>query len=549
MSTNISAFSGFKFLYCLSKPGDLSFQHSLKGVERIQKNKLSKLLGLSENTEFGKRFGLSKAISYGEFTHKVPETDYEYWQEMVDKQRKSDSLVISGQTPQRYQPTSGSSAKIKWIPYTRMFLDELNKAISAMLVNAFHQNKGILKGRHYWSISWIPTELRSIFDQDTHDDMKLLPWWKRKFINSTMVVPSSVATCKTSQGSTIATLAYLAAAEDLALISVWSPTFALNLLDQLASYQDEISLIIKYGHWGKWHNELAHLHPPQSKKASDILKSWDGKVESRFLRELWPNLAMLSSWDSSTSKIWAEKLKQLFPWCDFLPKGLWSTEGVVSIFYNNSFPLAVNSHFLEFKDLDSGRIYPAWNLQQGQYLSPLLSTGSGFFRYNLKDRLLVTGHLKNCPCFEFQGREDTVDMVGEKMSSTIALEVLQEVKAHFQVNALSLIALSSKGRDKPGYLILCEHRQDPELEKKISNFAEELLVQSFHYNLAVEVGQLAPLQALLTPWAQEIYQKRAQNRNIVLGDMKIEPLILWDESDGSLDLTPQQSREATAEHI
>lgn len=60
----------------------------------------------------------------------------------------------------------------------------------------------------------------------------------------------------------------------------------------------------------------------------------------------------MSSWDTAGSKAWAEKLKEKLPSVQFEGKGLWATEGVVTIPYNDQYPLAYQSHFYEFEYLE-----------------------------------------------------------------------------------------------------------------------------------------------------------------------------------------------------
>jgi len=52
--------------------------------------------------------------------------------------------------------------------------------------------------------------------------------------------------------------------------------------------------------------------------------------------------------------------------------------------------------------------------------------------------------------------------------------------------------------------------------------------------LARELKQLAPARVLVTPRASEIYRYRCQRRGMAEGNVKIEPLVLW-----NTDLQPE----------
>lgn len=522
-----------RLLYALSLKGAKRFDRSLQDVETAQKKKLASHLALFEHSKTGRKYGLNAHTNYLEFSSKVPVTTYRDWESDVIDQKKNHTPLLTREICGRYQPTSGSSAKMKWIPYTPAFLSELDQAISPLLVDAFRSHPGMFKGKHYWSLSWIPTHLRTTIAPDANDDLKLLPWWKRFFMNLTMAVPTEVSYAATSEGSMISSLAHLVACRDLTLISVWSPTFVINLLEQMARHREVLVGILEKGSWGEREKELFHIPCPRSQEAAGILSSWDGVISPEIAKRLWPHLALVSSWDTSSSRIWANELKTLFPDAGFMAKGLWATEGVVTIPYQGMYPIAVNSHFYEFLDPDTGKIHPAWSLEKDQIVKPLLTTGSGFIRYDLNDRVRVSGFLGSCPCLEFLGRMEGVDMTGEKLTPDIAAEVIKKTGERFDVKALTLVAtpgLAGNG-EKPRYNLLCEARPHTGLETEIALYAESLLGESFHYKLASEIGQLDRLRVIFHPSCRKIYQRRNESRGMILGDMKIEPLVLWGEND------------------
>jgi hypothetical protein len=402
-----------------------------------------------------------------------------------------------------------------------------------MLVDVFRSNPGIFYGRHYWSLSWVPTHLRTTLSPDANDDIKLLPWWKRWFMTLPMAVPTDVSYAASSEASMISSLVYLVTCRDLSLISVWSPTFALNLFEQLSLHRSELVEILKTGNWGDRGLELFHIRCPRSPHVARILETWNGNITPTFLKSIWPRMSLISSWDTAASKLWADELQKLFPSAAFLAKGLWATEGVVTIPYRGKYPLAVNSHFYEFLDLETGRVLPPWGLKKGQVLQPLLTTGSGFFRYNLNDQVIVKDFLGTCPCLEFMGRSGCVDMTGEKLSPDIVADVIRKTGERFNIRPLTLIATPGNGStgEKPRYNLICETPRDSQLESKVASFVSDLLDESFHYRLASEIGQLGDLNVIFNPDCRKIYQERNENRGMILGDMKIEPLVFWDESD------------------
>jgi hypothetical protein len=52
-------------------------------------------------------------------------------------------------------------------------------------------------------------------------------------------------------------------------------------------------------------------------------------------------------------------------------------------------------------------------------------------------------------------------------------------------------------------------------------------MEIFHYRLARDLHQLNHAQALVTNNANEIYHYRCRQRGMAQGNIKIEPLVLW----------------------
>ena len=508
--------------YGFNYKGYLNFLHSLKNIEKTQQNKLKQLFQMSEGTQFFKKNPHMLYLSYEEFANNFPITTYEDWEEKIKSQKENQIPEISNRC-NRYQPTSGSTTHVKWIPYTDELLFEFDQAISPWIFDIVQTEKKVLMGKHYWSLSWLPNHLREQVNMNANDDLALLPLWKRIFMSQTMAIPQKLSLAPSSESAMLGTIAYLASHSNLSLISVWSPTFALNMLNEMALKKDQVALILSKGEWDN--EELSFLPCPKSKKQSNILKSWDGKLEDNFFCELWPDIKFISSWDTSTSEIWAKDLKKLFPKAKFQGKGLWATECVVTIPFRQNYPLAVNSHFYEFADIESNKVYPSWNLKKGMIVKPVVSTGSGLYRYVMKDKLEVYDFLFQTPCLKFLGRIGDVDMVGEKMSPEMAINILSQVNNKFNVKALTLLAITNNEK-KPYYYLLCDGEKNDTLSKKLAEFTEEILSKAFHYKLARELNQLDKAKAVITPEARQIYQEMAVKKGMILGNLKIEPLTL-----------------------
>lgn len=127
-------------------------------------------------------------ISYEELVKTIPLSTYEDYKNEIERQRLTNELII---TPSlvKYEPTSGSTELRKWIPYSREFLNEINLSAAVWLGDVYYQYPNIKKGRHYWSLSWLPQELRK---DTSSNDTELFSFYQRWILQNTMLVPPAL---------------------------------------------------------------------------------------------------------------------------------------------------------------------------------------------------------------------------------------------------------------------------------------------------------------------------------------------------------------------
>src|SRR5690606_18179275 len=125
---------------------------------------------------------------------------------------------------------------------------------------------------------------------------------------------------------------------------------------------------------------LSFLQVPKSCQQCYRLQDLD-LTQATAWKKLWPKLSLVSSWDTASAEQWAVQLQQRIAGVAFEGKGLWATEGVVTIPFANRFTLSYQSHFYEFILQDSQKVVPSWQLKIGDIVSPVITTGSGLIRY------------------------------------------------------------------------------------------------------------------------------------------------------------------------
>lgn len=474
-------------------------------LKQVQLNRLRKVLNQPQ-------------LSYTSFAQNTPVTRYADWKADIEASRNTGLNTLNSSEIIRFQPTSGSSEALKFIPYTQLFLDELDQAIGLWLTNLYLQYPRLKKGTHYWSVSWLPESQRHLTsNQNLNDDSALLSLSKRILMQITQAVPSDIALAENADDAMFATAVYLVRDAKLTLISVWSPTFALQLFEIIEKNCQEISAVLRSGQWTR--QGLHFLKISKSVKRAQLIDDLDFSHPNCW-KTLWPNLELISSWDTASAAYWATLLKQKVAGVNFQGKGLWATEGVVTLPIDSHFPLAYQSHFYEFLDLDSQMIHPAWDLKIGQNVSPIITTGSGLQRYIIDDELNVTEFYHGIPCFEFLGRKMTVDLVGEKIDQSTALSILEKFKNDDYL-PISLLGIELGKNAKSHYVLLSEGQL---LSAPTSEQVDDILKQNFHYELARNLGQLDCPEILNVDDAWQTYKNIAMRNGMIEGNIKPEPL-------------------------
>jgi hypothetical protein len=323
------------------------------------------------------------------------------------------------------------------------------------------------------------------------------------------------------------TLLHLLAAADLSLVSVWSPTFVLALLAPL----------------NEWHERLCHdlgigtIHPPQPRRAGALSAIFrNGAPMAEQLRQIWPELAVISCWADAAAARHVGELRCYFPSVEIQPKGLLATEGMVSfpLVGRPAAVLAARSHFFEFEEqdgLETCRL--AHQVERGGRYSVVLTTAGGLYRYRLDDLVEVVGFEGQCPLLRFLGKRTRVsDLTGEKLAEPHVREVLDRVFANLNLSPTFALVVPVVGRPA-GYRLYVQASAIAPLSCKEAALRAALqsgLEDNPYYRHAVQMGQLAPVQVRVLPsavsgWAA--YERVCLARGQRAGNIKPMALDNW----------------------
>lgn len=485
---------------------------SLKRPDETQLQLLRRIIDRNRDSEFGKRYDFRSVRTIDDYQRRVPLHNYDDFRADIDRMMAGEKNVLVADDVQLFETTGGSTGGRKFLPFTDAALKAIRRAVLPWLDDLITSRPGLTRGKAYWAISPAvrqQSQTSGGIPIGITNDAAYFGADLAQSIDRTLAVPASVASIQSFSEWRSATLCHLVSCRDLSFISVWSPTFFLQLLDAIP---DNVDLI------------ASRVDPKRAVELREIFAE-----EPIQWQDLWPMLDTISCWCSSSSRRYAQELAARFPNSSIQGKGLLATEGVVTVPLADApaAVLAVASSFYEFL-AENGAIVVPWELETGQTYSVLLTTEAGLYRYRLGDRVLVGGWYEATPCLEYVGRDGGgSDLCGEKLTEEFVETALGDIPGF---GFLVPIA-----KPRPAYLLLLDEAiVNTDQEQTAARIADSNLMDNPQYRYAREIGQLPPLKTYRIADPLGTYKSICMQSGQCLGDIKPAALASteWGEQFG-----------------
>lgn len=410
--------------FCKKSYKDFVFNIKSKSkIRETQVKILLEILKTNKNTEYLKTFETEKQILSAEnekeliekFQNKILIVNYENVKEFVEREKSGESNVLLSDKIKLFELTSGSTSDVKYIPYTENFLKSYMNGVFSWLYDLYQNNKNLFLGSSYWSVSPILKReavtsggIRVGIEDDTSYFDKISAF----FLNKLFTVPKEIKNTQNMEDFLLITAVFLLLSENLAMISVWSPSFLMILLDFIEKNHKAICKILKSEDLGTeffadknlgnkkyfqiiqkkyrklWkknrskflinyfekyeknilskNDKTQNLEITEKNNENEIMaenKNLETKSGNKIVENfvdysvIWEKLSLVSCWADSDSYDMFVKLKEKMNFCkkninlEFQGKGLMSTECIVSFpleNVENGSVVAYNSFFYEF---------------------------------------------------------------------------------------------------------------------------------------------------------------------------------------------------------
>ena len=511
---------------------ELIFRYSLSNVERVQRKLLLRIINKNKETKFGINHQFSSISEIRDFQRNVSITNYDDYQNYIRLICDANQNVLTKEDVKLLEPTSGSTAPSKLIPYTESLKKEFQKGIGPWIFDIYTKKYKILTGNSYWSITPLNNKTmlkKSKIPIGFDDDTSYFGFLQKFLITATLAVPNEVKNIKDIDSFRYVTLLFLLKNKHISFISIWNPTYINFFLNNLESGIDDLILDIETGKVSykiKLDTKLRRvllIKLSRDKKRADELRDIFNKrnivkqKRESIYEQIWPNLSLISCWDSGNSAYYLSEIKKYFPNVEIQGKGLIATEGFVSLpRFGLQFPvLSINSHFFEFIDKVNKKIKLAHELEMDKVYSVIITTSGGLYRYKLNDLIRVKGFYNSAPLVEFVGKEgNTSDLFGEKINEEHVNRIFDKLFRKYKIEAnLFMLAPEKYKSGKISYVVYLELNNilKDSLLLNFSKDFEKNLRKNFHYDYCRKLGQLQNLRLfLITSTGQESFLKFKQ---------------------------------------
>lgn len=520
----------------LAAPRTLRFAAALRAPEAAQDRVLRRIVGLTAGSRYGRHLGLDPRDGYAAFRRKVPLVDYDDLRPWIDEQVATGAPVLSREPALLYERTSGSSGRPKLVPYPPALLAAFNACFVVWAADLVAAGPRFRTGRIFFSVSpafqkrettptGVPISLA--------DDAAYLSPRMQRLFGGCFFVPPALKHIREGAAYRRALAATLIAEARLEVLSVWSPTYLLSLLDAIHADRDALLADLRRGRTGPADVPIAlpRVAPERLRLLERDPVPWTA---------LWPALQLVSCWTDGASAVFVPALRRSFPGVLLQGKGLLATEAPVTVpLLRASAPVPLlDEVFLELED-EGGAPRRLHELKDGHEYTVVVTQPGGLLRYRMHDRVRAEGRVGRTAGLRFLGRDGrTSDLAGEKLGEPFVRAALAATLGAGVPCAGDSCAGDSCAGDScaylvaeappggvPGYTCVTDAPAGAGDPVALADRLDGALRAAFHYAQARDLGQLRAPRVVWRADARAHYERMHLERGFGWGNIKFEALV------------------------
>lgn len=508
------------------------FFKATRDCRRTQAKVLQSLLDLNGKSDFARSHGLDAVKTSAEFARAMPVTDYEDYRESIERLKRGDTRALLGKKNKlvMFSLSSGTTADSKFIPITNHFFHDYRRGWQIWGIRAYDAYPRLSRLK---MLTLFSDYHRFTTEAGTPcgNISGLAAAMQRKAVQRLYTLPFTVAKIPDPESKYYTILRLAIADPEIGMITTANPSTLTHLAQMADQRKAELIRDIHDGTLAckdklpvdvaaALHKRLRRADPRRAK----FLESCVEKSGALLPSDMWPELQLLAVWTGGSCGAYLPGLRQAFGNLPVRDHGLSASEGRMTLPFSDESAggvLDVTTHYFEFIPEAEYRnehptILPAHELQTGHNYYILLTTSSGFYRYDICDVVQCVGFEGSTPKLKFLHKGAHIsNITGEKLSESQVVEAVQGTLDQFQHRVACFTLVPAWG-EPPRYQLLIEGGDLPpseslaHFERHLDQRLQEL---NCEYREKRETGRLSPavVQALRDgSWREFARQRQAR---------------------------------------
>ena len=495
-----------------------AFMNSHGRTAEVQESLLRRLVEAAADSEFGREHNFNRISSYEDFTAAVPIGDYETHRRYVDRVLvgQVDALFAPGTKIRMFATTSGTTGSPKHIPVTEHFLRDYRRGWNVFGIQMLKDHPdGWL--RKIITIGSPARESVSPTGLACGAISGLLAENQQWVVRKMYPVPPQVNAIGDAAEKYYAVMRS-AVAHDVGIIITPNPSTAVKLAQVACDNAERLIRDVRDGtiNLSGAVSDGFSFRPdrPAAKRLEEIIRR-----HGQLLPKYFWNLSFMLMWTGGTVGLYLPSVRRFYGDVPIRDMGLLASEGRLSV------PLAddtasgvaeITSNFFEFipaDQIESPRpdVLRAHQLEQGQEYFVLFSNRAGLWRYNIDDRVRVTGRLGDSPVFEFLSKGlHTCSITGEKITEHQVVRAMEAASAHAGANIEEFV-LQGHFAETPWYELRLEAPDGVDAESLARDMDNALCGLNIEYDSKRRTGRLGPIRPAGAPGGSFAQQRQGRS--------------------------------------
>ncbi|MCA9255501.1 MAG: GH3 auxin-responsive promoter family protein [Phycisphaerales bacterium] len=484
------------------------FFAACENATSVQDALLQRFLQATRGSDFARRFGLDRVRTYDDYVRAAPVQTYEQIRPFVDDVRagRVEALFTSGTPILMFALTSGTTAQPKYIPVTKWVLDSSRQGWNIWGVKAILDHPGTMV-RHIVQVTSPMDDHFTPAGIPCGAITGLLARNQKRLVRRYYTSPPSIARIPNAEAKYY-TIMRLAVPRDVAWLVTANPATLLLLAKTANEYRETL---IRDIHDGALSASMdvpdvvrasirsrLKKQPAIARRLEQLVKTDGGLYPKRY----W-NLGFRAHWLGGSMGLYESQFPEWYGDTPARDIGLIASEGRMSIPVDDGSAagvLAVRTQFYEFiPEAEYGRDNPttlrSHEVEPGAVYFIVLTNGSGLYRYDMGDRVRVTGWRGQAPTIEFLSRDaHSSSMAGEKLTEDLVVQAMRTASA--DNTAIEMFVLAPRFEGTPNYRLYVDAADADRRPDLAARFEAALVASSVEYADKRKSLRLAPVEVV-----------------------------------------------------